>query len=81
MPAALASGHKDDIALARVHIIILQDEEFVDPVLLERGDLDDCADGADKAAIKHEVLLAADLQIARKLLVSEAELPANSQRQ
>lgn len=69
MPAALSSGDKDDIALARIHIIVLEDEELVDAVLLQCGDLDDGADGADQAAVKHEVLFTADLQMRQKLCV------------
>lgn len=61
MAPAFASGHKDDVALARIHIIVLQDEELIDAVFLESCDPDDCADGPDQTAIKHEVLLAADL--------------------
>lgn len=47
MAAALASGDKDDIALARVDIVVLQNEELVDAVLLERRDLDDDSDWPD----------------------------------
>jgi hypothetical protein len=67
MPTALSSSHKDDIALTCIHVVVLEDEELVDAILLERSNFDDCTDGADQAAIKHEVLLAADLQIAWKL--------------
>jgi hypothetical protein len=47
MAAALAAGDENDIALARVGIIVFQDEKLVDAILLEGGNLDYYADGAD----------------------------------
>lgn len=59
--ATLSPGDKDDVVLARVDIVVLENEELVDTVLLESGDLDDAADGADEAAVQDEVLLASHL--------------------
>lgn len=62
MSATLAARDEDNVALARVGIVVLEDEELVDAVLLESRDLDDGADGPYEAAIKDDVLLATDLQ-------------------
>jgi hypothetical protein len=47
MTTALAPSDKNDIPLARVDVFVLQDEELVDAILLEGGDLDYYADRAD----------------------------------
>jgi hypothetical protein len=39
----LAAGDEDDIALARVRVLVLEEEEVVDAVVAQRGGLDDDA--------------------------------------
>lgn len=46
MPTRLAPRDEDNIALARVDIVVLEDEELVHAILLEGRDLDDGADGS-----------------------------------
>ena len=59
--AAFAPRDEDDIALAGVDVLVLEDEELVDSVLLEGGDLDYHADRANQASVEDDILLAADL--------------------
>jgi len=47
MATTLASGHEDYIPLARVGIVVFQNEKLVDAVFLECGNLDYYTDGAD----------------------------------
>lgn len=61
MAAAFPSRDEDDVALARIGILILENEELVDSVLLEGSDLDYHADWPDQAPIEDDILLAADL--------------------
>lgn len=79
MSAAFSASHKDDIALARIHVVILENEELIDAILLKRSNLDDCADGADQAAVKHEVLLAADLQKRQAVCLAAGKVPRQRQ--
>lgn len=39
-----ASDHKDDVPLAGIDIVVLQEEGFVDAILLESAELDNQAD-------------------------------------
>lgn len=61
MAAAFAPRDEDDITLARIDVVVFEDEELVDSVLLEDGDLDNDANGTDQASIKDDIFLAADL--------------------
>lgn len=61
MTAALASGNEDDIALAGVDIIVLEDKELINAILLKHGDFDYNSDWADETSIKDDVLLSANL--------------------
>lgn len=61
MAAAFPSRDEDDVALACIGILILENEELVDSVLLEGSDLDYYADWPDQAPIEDDILLAADL--------------------
>ena len=61
MEGALAPRHEDDIALARIGVIVLEKEELVDAVLLQGRDLDDVADRAGQTALDDQVLLAPNL--------------------
>lgn len=65
MAAAFAPRDEDDITLARIDVVVFEDEELVDSVLLEDGDLDNDANGTDQASIKDDIFLAADLRLPR----------------
>ena len=58
--AALATGHEDDIALARVGISVFEKEKLVDAIVLERRDFGYGAYGAGEALFDDEVFLAAN---------------------
>lgn len=57
----LPSSYEDNVLLARVHVVVLQDEKFVDAIFLQCVDFDNGADRADQAFIKHNVFLSTDL--------------------
>lgn len=59
--AAFTSRDEHDVALARIGILILKNEELVDSVLLEGSDLDYYANWPDQAPIEDDIFLAADL--------------------
>lgn len=61
MLPSLTPGDKDDASLARIDVVILQDEELVHAVLLQRCNFDNCSYRADKTAIEYQVLLPAYL--------------------
>jgi hypothetical protein len=65
MSGTFAPRHEYDIALAGVGIVVLQKEELVDAVLLQRRDLDDDADRTGQALLDDQVLLPADLWVPR----------------
>lgn len=65
MASALATSYEDDIPLAGVGVLVLEEEELVYAVFLESSDLDDGTDRARQAALKNEVLLPADLETPR----------------
>lgn len=58
---AFTPRYEDDIALAGICVVVLQEEELVDSVLLKRRNFHDGADGAGQAALEDEIELAADL--------------------
>lgn len=58
---AFPSRDEHDVALARIGILILKNEELVDPVLLEGGDLDYYANWPDQTPVEDDIFLAADL--------------------
>jgi hypothetical protein len=62
MSTAFAPGDEYNIALARIYILVFENEELVYTVLLQGSDLDDSANGPNQAAIKDDVLFAADLR-------------------
>lgn len=61
MAATFPSRNEDDVALARIDILILEDEEFIDSILLERRNLNYYANWADEASIEDDILLATNL--------------------
>lgn len=61
MLAAFASSDKDDVALAGIDIIVLENEELVDAILLKGSDFYDSTNRPHETAIKHNVLLATNL--------------------
>lgn len=62
MSPTLPTSNEDNIPLAGAHIVALQEEEFVDPVVLKRSDLDDVSNRASEALLNYEVLLSLDLE-------------------
>ena len=63
----LAARNENDIALARVGILVLEKEEVVDAVVAQSGRLDDDAERAGEVLLNDEVLLAADLRCRGRL--------------
>lgn len=61
MPAGLASHDENDIALARIDIVVFKYKELINPVFLKRGSLYNSADRADQTAIKDNILLPSNL--------------------
>jgi hypothetical protein len=61
MPAGLASHDENDVALARIDIVVFKYKELIDPVFLKRGGLHNSADRADQTAIKDNILLPSNL--------------------
>lgn len=59
--SSLAPGDEDHTSLARIDIVVLQDEELIHAILLQRCNLDNGSYGADEAAIEYQVLLPAYL--------------------
>lgn len=62
MACTLATGDEDDIALARIGIVVLLKKEFVDAIFLKSCDLDKGADGSGQTTLKNQVLLATNLR-------------------
>lgn len=56
-----SSDEKDDIALRRVDIVVLEEEGLVYAIFLQRGELDKQVQRASECFLKHEILLASDL--------------------
>lgn len=46
MKSGFAPGHKDDIALTRIGIIVFKEKELVDTIILQGRDFDNVADRA-----------------------------------
>ena len=57
----VASHQEDDIPLARVHIVILEEEHFVNSILLEPAELDKQPNSAGESALDDQILLASNL--------------------
>lgn len=68
MATAFASRNKDNIALAGICVVILQNEELVYSIFLKDSDLDYSSDRTNKALIENDILLPANLD--RELCVS-----------
>jgi hypothetical protein len=68
MATAFASRNKDNVALAGICVIILQNEELVYSVLLKDSDLNYRSDRTNKALVEDDILLPANLD--RELCVS-----------
>lgn len=62
MAGALAACHEYDIALARIGIVVLQEEELIDTIFLQRRYLDHDANWARQASLDDEILLSANLR-------------------
>ena len=58
---AVSSGDEDNIALAGIGIVVLQEEDFVYSIVLESREFDKQTDWACEIFLYHEILLAADL--------------------
>jgi len=58
----LPPDEEDNVPLAGIDIVILQEEQLVDPIFLERAEFDKEADDASKGALDDQVLLASDLK-------------------
>jgi hypothetical protein len=57
----VASNQEDDIPLARIHIMVLKEEHFVDSIFLEPAELDKQADGSSQSAFDDQILFASNL--------------------
>jgi hypothetical protein len=57
----LSSNEKNDVALRRVDIVVLEEERLVHAIFLQRRELDKQIQGPGKRLFKHEILLASDL--------------------
>jgi hypothetical protein len=53
----LPADKEDDVSLGGVDIGVLQKEDLVDPILLQRGELDKDPRGAGERLLNHQVLL------------------------
>ncbi len=62
MPPALAASNEDNIALAGIRILILEEEEVLNPIIAQCGSFDDDAEGTGQALLDNQVLLASDLE-------------------
>ena len=61
MLSSLTPRDEDYASLARIDIVVLQDEELIHAIFFQRCDLHNCSYGADEAAIEYQVLLPAYL--------------------
>jgi hypothetical protein len=61
MAATLATRNEDDIALACICVVILQNEELIHSIFLKSCNLDYSPDWTDKTLIKDNILLSANL--------------------
>lgn len=61
LAATLATRNEDDIALACIDVIVLENEKLLNAVFLKCRDLDYDADGTHETAVEDDILLAPDL--------------------
>jgi hypothetical protein len=61
MTTTFAAGDEDNIALACVGVVILQNEELVHAIFLKSCNLDYSSDWSDKTLIEDNVLLPTNL--------------------
>ena len=61
----VASNQEDDIPLARIHVVVLKEEHFVDSIFLEPTELDKQANSAGERALDDQILLASNLLVIR----------------
>ncbi|CAF3466252.1 unnamed protein product [Fusarium graminearum] len=61
MATALAPRNEDDIALACIGVVILQNEELIHSIFLKSCDFDYSSDWTDKTLIEDDIFLSADL--------------------
>ena len=59
----LPSSEENNILLRSIHVVIFQQENFVDPVVLKSGKLDKYTNRASKRLLNDEVLLPSDLML------------------
>lgn len=57
----LSSHKKHNVPLARIDIVVLEEEGLVDAILLERRELDQQVQWAGKCFLENQVLLSPDL--------------------
>lgn len=57
----LSSHHKDNVALAGVDVVVLEEKGLVHAIFLESAELDEEAHGAGQRLLNDEVFLAANL--------------------
>ena len=57
----LASDEENDVSLAGIDIVVLQKEDFVNTIFLERTEFDKEADGAGERSFDYQVFLASHL--------------------
>ena len=62
--STFTTGDKDDTLLARVRVVVLEEEKLVNPIVLECRDLNHGVYGTCQATLKHEIFLATDLDCA-----------------
>lgn len=63
MAATFASRNEDNIALARVDVAVFQDEELIDAIFFQGGNLDNGTYRTDEAPVEYQILFTADLVI------------------
>jgi hypothetical protein len=61
MATTLAARNEDDVALACIGVVVLQNEELVHPIFLKSCNLDYSPDWANKTLVEDNVLLSTDL--------------------
>lgn len=61
MPTTFPSCDENDVALTRIDIVVLQYEQLVNPIFLQRVDLDDGSNWTNETFVKDEVFFPANL--------------------
>jgi hypothetical protein len=56
-----SSDHEDDVPLAGVNVVVLEEEWLVNAILLESAEFDDEANSASQRLLNDQVLLATNL--------------------